>query len=340
MESDLNLPKLDEWLQQHLPDHSKTILAEKFPGGQSNPTYRLTTGSQRFVLRRKPFGNLLPSAHAIDREFRILSALRPLGYPVPRSIGLCTDESIIGAMFYVMELVNGRILWNGTLPEQAPATRKAIYHEIIHTLAKLHSIDYESAGLSDFGRAGNYFQRQIDRWTRQYRASETNAIPEMEQLIQWLPTTIPPQERSSIVHGDYRIDNLIFAADETRIAAVIDWELSTIGDPLADFANFLMNWIMPPNQRSGLRGTDFAGTGIPAMEEAVEIYCQATERPGVPDLHWYFAFNQFRLACIGQGIKRRALDGNASNAAADAASARILPTAQSAWAEAKLTGTT
>jgi aminoglycoside phosphotransferase (APT) family kinase protein len=336
MTVDLDLSRLEQWLAPRVPGYRAPLTARKFPHGQSNPTYRLSTGDRHYVLRRKPFGELLPSAHAVDREYRVLSALHPLGFPVPRPIGLCEDLSVIGAMFYVMELVEGRTFWKGTLPDQRVQDRRAIYEDMILTLGRLHCVDFAAAGLSDFGRPGNYFERQVARWTRQYRASQTEDIPEVERLIEWLPGTVPEQTRTSIIHGDYRIDNLIFAPQLNRVAAVIDWELATIGDPLADFAYLMMNWVMPIDDRAGLLGTDFARTGIPSMEEAVSIYCQATGRNGVPDLHWYFAFNLFRLTAIVQGIKRRMLDGNASSANASETVAQLLPLARAAWEQAGL----
>jgi aminoglycoside phosphotransferase (APT) family kinase protein len=338
MKSDIDLTKLGAWLQKRIPGISGPVAAEKFPGGQSNPTYKLTTADARYVLRRKPFGTLLPSAHAVDREFRLLSALYPTGFPVPRPIALCEDESVIGAIFYVMEMVEGRTFWQGTVPDSAPDTRAAIYRGMIETLARLHGIDHEAAGLGDYGKPGNYFARQVTRWTKQYRASQTDDIPEMERLIDWLPRTLPQQTRTTIIHGDYRIDNLIFGANDASVLAVIDWELATLGDPLADLAYLLMNWIMPIDGRSGLMGTDFAQSGIPSMEEALEIYREASGYGDVPDLHWYFAFNLFRLTAIVQGVKRRQLDGNASSANADKAVAQLLPLANAAWEQAELAG--
>jgi len=338
MTADLDLPKLAQWLECRLPGCSGTLSAEKFPGGQSNPTYRLTIGDGQYVLRRKPYGELLKSAHAVDREFGLLSALHPTGFPVPRPIGLCEADAVIGAMFYVMELVEGRTLWAGTLPSQTPRERGKIYRDMILTLARLHSIDYEAIGLGGFGRPGNFFERQVTRWTTQYRAAQTDDIPEIERLIDWLPKTVPEQSRSSIIHGDYRIDNLIFAPDRNEVAAVIDWELATIGDPLADFAYLMMSWILPADGRAGLFGTDFKTTGIPSMQAAIDIYCGATNRSTLPDLHWYFAFNLFRMVGIIQGIKRRMLDGNASNTQAAESVATLIPRAQAAWQQAQLAG--
>lgn len=338
MESDIDIAGLEPWLKQNLADYPAPLSAEKFPGGQSNPTYRLTAGNGRYVLRRKPFGDLLPSAHAVDREYKLLRALHPQGFPVPRPIGLCEDNSVIGTMFYVMEMVDGRTFWDGSLPDQSHEERGAIYRQMILTLAQLHSVDYNAAGLGDFGRDDNYFERQVGRWTNQYRASQTDDIPEIEKLIEWLPGTIPAQTRTSIIHGDYRIDNLIFAKDKPDVSAVIDWELATIGDPLADFAYLMMNWIMPIDGRSGLSGTNFATSGIPSMEEATGLYCSATGRDTMPDLAWYFAYNLFRLTGIIQGVKRRMLDGNASSAKAADHAAMLVPLARAAWEQARLAG--
>lgn len=338
MSVDFDLSRLGRWLKGRLPNGRGILSVEKFPGGQSNPTYRLAIGDGQYVLRRKPFGALLKSAHAVDREFRLLSALHPTGYPVPRPIGLCEDDAVIGAMFYVMELVAGRTFWTGTLPSQSPQERGEIYRDMILTLARLHSVDYEAVGLGDFGRPGNFFERQVARWTKQYRAAQTDDIPEVERLIDWLPKTVPEQTRSSIMHGDYRIDNMIFASDRNEVAAVIDWELATIGDPLADFAYLMINWIMPVDGRAALLGTDFQATGIPSMEEAIEIYCRATNRPGLPDLHWYLAFNLFRAVGIIQGIKRRMLDGNASSEKAAESVATLIPLARAGWRQAQLAG--
>ena len=320
----------------HVPDFSGPLSVSKFPGGQSNPTYRIDTSSGAYVLRRKPFGDLLPSAHAVDREFRLISSLHPAGFPVPKPIGLCEDIGVIGAIFYVMELVEGRIFWQGTMPEESSATRSDLYRAMILNLAELHSIDHEAINLSSFGRPGNYFERQVARWTKQYRASQTEDIPEVERLIEWLPQTVPRQTRTSVIHGDYRIDNLIFAQDRPVVAAVIDWELATIGDPIADFAYFMMNWVMPDDGRSGLAGVDLADLGIPTMEEAIGLYCDATGRSGMPDLHWYFAYNLFRLTGIVQGVKRRMLDGNASSAKAAEHAAMLAPLARAAWEQAQL----
>ncbi|WP_425443036.1 phosphotransferase family protein [Sphingomonas guangdongensis] len=329
---------LTAWMHANVPGFTGPLTYAKFAGGQSNPTYRLDSPSGAYVLRRKPFGALLPSAHAVDREYRLLVGLHPTGFPVARPFGLCTDPAVIGAMFYVMDYAGGRNLWNGTLPQQSPAERTALYNAMCDTLADLHAVDPAAAGLGDYGKPGNYFERQVARWTKQYRASETEHMPEVERLIAFLPATLPPQERTSIVHGDYRIDNLIFAPDRPQVIAVLDWELSTLGDPLADFSYFLMNWVTPPEGRAGIAGCDGADTGIPTMAEMVERYCGRTGRAGVPDLDWYFAYNLFRLTGIVQGVKKRIVDGTASSAQAAATAARVGPLAAAAWYFAERAG--
>ena len=331
--ADLDRGKLEPWLSEALGMPATVEAAAKFEGGQSNPTYRLDTSAGAMVLRRKPFGELLPSAHAVEREYRVISALGPTPVSVPKAIALCEDPTVIGAPFYVMELVSGRTFWNGQLPDCQPEERTQIYRAMINTLAALHTVDHEAAGLGDYGAPGDYFARQVGRWTKQYRASQTDDIPKVERLIEWLPATMPTQDRVSIIHGDFRIDNMIYAADRAEILAVIDWELSTLGDPLADFAYLAMNWAMPHGERGAqLGGLDLPKLGIPTLEEATEQYCQATDRTSVPDLNWYFAYNLFRLVGIIQGIKKRMLDGNASSANAEAAVARIIPLAQQACA--------
>lgn len=338
--SDLDTSRLGDWLATILTTVPTTVTLEKFPGGQSNPTYRMTVDGQAYVLRRRPFGHLLPSAHALEREHRLISALSPTGFPVPTPVALCRDESVIGAEFYVMEMVEGRTFWDATLPYLSPAERRQGYEVMVDTLAALHSLDYETLGLGDFGRPGNYFERQVGRWTKQYRAAQTEDLPEVEALVEFLPRTIPEQTRTAILHGDYRIDNLIYAPDAMTIRAVLDWELATLGDPLADFAYLAMNWILPMNGRSGLNGADFVASGIPTLEEITRRYCAQTGRDDLPDLHWYFAFNLFRLVGIVQGIKQRMLAGNASNAKVAETVAMLVPLAQEAWREARLAGAT
>jgi aminoglycoside phosphotransferase (APT) family kinase protein len=327
----LDEASLDAWMKANVEGYRGPLTLLQFKGGQSNPTYQVNTPQMSYVLRRKPFGKLLPSAHAVDREYRVISALHGQGFPVPRTFGLCTDDAVIGATFYVMAMVQGRVFWNQRLPAVEREQRWPIYAAEIETLARLHAYDPAAIGLGDYGRAGNYFARQVDRWTKQYRASETEEIAEMERLIEWLPATVPPQERISIVHGDYRLDNMIFAADTPEVVAVLDWELSTTGDPLADFSYLLMQWVSSGPGRVGLEGADFDALNIPTLDQAIAIYCRATGRSGIPDLDWYFAYNMFRLAAILQGIAGRVRDGTAASDHARETAARVVPMAQAAW---------
>jgi len=327
----LDLDALGAWMTANVPGFAGPLTYAKFAGGQSNPTYRLDTPDRAYVLRRKPFGPILPSAHAVDREYRVIAGLHPTGFPVPRPYGLCEDPGVIGAAFYVMEMVEGRTIWDGAMPGATPAERTAHYEAMVDTLAALHTTDYAAAGLGDYGKPGNYFERQVGRWTKQYRAAETERMESVERLIDWLPRTLPEQTRTSIVHGDYRIDNMIFAPTEAKVIAVLDWELSTLGDPLADFSYLLMSWVTEPEGRSGVLGMTGPETGIPTIEQVVERYCAATGRDGVPDLNWYFAYNLFRLTGIVQGIKKRIIDGTASSAQAETTVAKIHGLADAAW---------
>nr|WP_294816306.1 phosphotransferase family protein [uncultured Sphingomonas sp.] len=336
--SDLDEAKLGEWLAGNVTGFAGPFGVEKFAGGQSNPTYRIDAKSGSYVLRRKPFGPILPSAHAVEREHQLIAALHPTGFPVARPYGLCEDVEVIGAPFYIMEMVEGRTFWDGSLPDMAPGERTAVYEAIVDTLAALHSVDYAAVGLGEYGKPGNYFERQVARWSKQYRMSQTDDMPEVERLIEWLPRTVPAQTRTSIVHGDFRIDNMIFDAAQPRVLAVLDWELSTLGDPLADFSYFLMSWVTEPEGRSGVKGLTGPATGIPTIEAVVERYCAATGRDGVPDLNWYFAYNLFRLTGIVQGIKKRILDGNASSDQAAKTVERLPGLAASAWYFAREAG--
>ena len=335
----LDEARLAAWLRDHVEGFAGPLEVRQFKGGQSNPTYQLVTPAKRYVLRRKPPGKLLPSAHAVDREFKVISALGKTGFPVARAYALCEDEAVIGTMFYVMDMVEGRILWDGTLPEHQPAERRAIYNAEIETLARLHTVDYQAIGLGDFGKPGNYFARQIDRWTKQYKASETASLDTMNRLMEWLPATVPADDQTSIVHGDYRLDNMILHATEPKVIAVLDWELSTLGNPLADFSYFLMNWVMPSDQRGGLSEiTDLGAYGIPTVEEAVAQYCRLTGRDGLPQLDWYFSYNLFRLAGICQGIVGRVRDGTAASSHAALMEARVPILAKGAWEFAQRAG--
>jgi aminoglycoside phosphotransferase (APT) family kinase protein len=330
--------KLAVWMSENVSGFEGPVEVLKFAGGQSNPTYRINAKSGSYVLRRKPFGPLLPSAHAVDREYKVIAGLYPTGFPVAKPYGLCTDDSVIGSWFYIMAMVEGRTIWDGSMPGSNPTERRAIYEAMIDTLAALHNIDVEAAGLSDYGKPGNYFGRQVDRWTKQYRASETEVMPEMERLIEWLPKTLPEQTRTSIVHGDYRIDNMIFASDAPKVLAVLDWELGTLGDPLADFTYVAMAWVTENGGRSGVMDLDRAALGIPELDEMVARYCAATGRDSIPDINWYFAYNFFRLAGIIQGIKKRVIDGTAASSHARDMSERVRPLAEVAWGFAEKAG--
>jgi aminoglycoside phosphotransferase (APT) family kinase protein len=328
----INEANLDVWMREHVEGYAGPLTVLQFKGGQSNPTYKLDTPTASYVMRRKPFGKLLPSAHAVDREFRVIAALSKQSFPVAHAYALCVDDAVIGAAFYIMSMEEGRVFWDPTLPSQPPEARRKIFASKVETLGKLHKFDPEKIGLSDFGRPGNYFARQVDRWTKQYRASETQHIPEVEKLIEWLPRTLPEQKRVSIVHGDYRLDNMIFHPVEPRVKAVLDWELSTLGDPMADFTYLLMQWTMP-----GLAGVDLNALNIPSMEEAAQIYGEVTGT-AVPDLNWYFAYNLFRLAGITQGIAGRIRDGTAANAKAIESAKRTVPLAKASWEYAQKAG--
>ena len=328
---------LSAWLEANVEGFIGPFTLTKFPSGQSNPTYKISAASGEYVLRRKPFGQLLPSAHAVDREYRLLSALHPLDFPVPRPLALCDDPEVIGAIFYVMELARGRPYADGALPDFDPATRRCMYEQLVDTLADLHNIEPVAADLGDFGKPGNHFERQVARWTRQYRDSQTDYLPEMERLIAFLPETLPEQSRTSIVHGDYRIDNVVYDGDGT-LTAVLDWELATLGDPLADFSYLAMQWVMPADGAAGVAGLDLDTLGIPTLDEIVRRY---SERSGVPvaeTLDWYFAYNLFRLAGIVQGIKKRVIDGTASHAHAAEMAKRVPTLASAAWDFARKAG--
>ena len=334
---------LSEYLRAHLPDALGPLHVEQFKGGQSNPTYMLSAANgRRYVLRRKPPGKLLPSAHAVDREYRIMRALAGSGVPVPRMHVLCLDESVIGTAFYVMDFVDGRIFWDPLLPGMQPPERAAIFDEMNRVIAALHSVDYAALGLADYGKPGQYIARQVARWSQQYRASETEPIDAMDRLITWLPEHIPPGDETAIVHGDYRLDNVIFHPTEPRILAVLDWELSTLGHPLADFAYHCMAWRLSPGQFRGLIGGDLATLGIPSESEYVARYCARTQRPPISQADWefYAAFNMFRLAAILQGVLARALQGNASSSQALEAGRRARPLAEAAWAQVQATNPT
>jgi len=335
--ADLDLGRLGDFIRAEVEPFEGRATARRIEGGQSNPTYIVDAGARRYVLRRKPSGQLLPSAHAVDREFRVLRGLAGSAVPVPRARALCEDPQVLGTSFYLMDFVDGRIRGDQTLPGMAPAERQAMYAELNRVLAVLHGVDYRACGLQDFGREGRYVERQIERWTRQYRASETVTIPEMENLIAWLGERIPEQQGTSIVHGDYRLDNVILHPVEPRIVAVLDWELATLGDPLVDLAYHCMTWRLALGTHRTLAGADLAALGIPGEQEYVAMYCRHTGRALADVLaHWpfYLAFNMFRLAAIQQGVARRALDGNAANSRALEVGKRVAATAAAGWAVA------
>ena len=308
---------LAEWMAGHVEGFAGPLSVEQFKGGQSNPTYKLATPGRSYVLRRKPPGKLLPGAHAVDREARVMSALGAAGFPVARVFGLCSDESVIGTDFYVMQMVEGRVFWDATFPGVAREERPWYFDAMNAAMARLHGLDPQAIGLADFGKPGNYFARQIARWSRQYHEdTEAGRDPDMDALIAWLPGAIPPGEESSLIHGDFRCDNMIFHPTEPRVLAVLDWELSTLGHPLADFANHAMMYRMPPDIVPGLGGADLAALNIPSEEDYIAAYCARTGRSGIPDYPFYLAFNLWRLAAIFHGIKGRVIRGTAANAQA------------------------
>jgi len=319
---------LEIWMAEHVEGFRGALEVEQFRGGQSNPTYRLKAAGARYVLRRKPPGKLLPSAHAVDREYRVITALGKAGFPVPRSYALCLDDGVIGTAFYVMEYVEGRVFWSPTLDELTRAERGGIYDAMNETIARLHSFDPATLDLADYGKLGNYVARQIDRWTRQYRAETIEA---MDRLIEWLPGHVPADDRVSIVHGDYRLDNMIFHPREPRILAVLDWELSTLGNPLGDFAYHMMAWRLPPNAFRGLAGADLAALGIPDETAYRDAYCRRTGRGDIPHWDFYIAYNMFRLAAILQGIMGRVREGTAASLKAAEAGERAKVLARLGW---------
>ncbi|MBL8704682.1 MAG: phosphotransferase family protein [Rhodospirillales bacterium] len=327
----MDAARLEDWMRQNVPGFRGPLAVEPISGGQSNPTYRLLAPGGRYVLRRKPPGKLLPSAHAVDREFKVMKALHGSDVPVPRVLALCSDESIIGTMFYLMENVEGRVFYDPRLQEQSKAERAAMFDDMNRVIAALHRVDFAVIGLSDFGKPGNYFQRQIARWSQQYRASETETIPAMDRLIDWLPQNIPPGEETSIVHGDFRMDNLIFHPAEPRVVAVVDWELSTLGHPLGDFAYHAMTWRFTPELFRGLAGADLAALGIPDEKAYVQAYCRRTNRAAIEHWDFYMGFVMFRMAAIFQGIMGRVRDGTATDAKAREAGAKARPVAELGW---------
>jgi len=335
---DLPLDRLENWMQNHIEGFRGPLGAEQFEGGQSNPTYKLLSSAGSWVLRRKPLGELLPSAHAVDREYRVMHALSSTAVPVPRVFALCEDDKVIGSTFYVMEFLDGRIFWDPRLPGLAPTQRRAMFQSMNAVIAALHSVDYVNAGLAVFGRPGNYMARQVNRWSRQYQASETEKQSAMDRLIDWLPHHLPPEGEPRIVHGDYRIDNLIFHPSEPRVIGVLDWELSTIGDPLADFAYHAMAWRVTPDLFRGLAGVDLAALSIPTEDEYVAAYCARTHYSRTADWEFYIVYSLFRLAAIMQGIAKRAIDGTAASREAVELGRLARPLGEQAWALARSLG--
>jgi len=334
---------LERWMEAHVEGFRGPLSVAQFRGGQSNPTYKLETPSRAYVLRRKPPGQLLKSAHAVDREYRVISALYPTGFPVARPFALCTDEQVIGTWFYIMDYVEGRVFWDGTFPQVPREERRAYFEAMCTTIARLHTTDPAAVGLFDFGKPGNYFARQIGRWSQQYQADipEAGRVADMDRLVEWLPQHIPPGDETAIVHGDYRCDNMIFDPEEPRVRAVLDWELSTLGHPLADFSYHLMMYRMPPTGTVGLMNADLAALNIPTESEYVALYCRLTGRDPeavAANMDFYVAYNMFRLAAIVHGIRARAARGTAASAHAKAMAATVEPLAALAWEQAQKAG--
>jgi len=338
----LDAARLEAYLVQNVAGFAGPLTVKQFKGGQSNPTYLLETPARRYVLRRKPPGKLLPSAHAVDREFRIISALHRQHFPVPAPVVYCDDADVVGTPFFIMSFVEGRVFWEPDLPGSNPAERAAIYDAANATIARLHGFDPAAIGLGDYGRGESYVARQVERWSKQYRASETETIDDMERLMTWLPKHLPPPGPVRVVHGDFRLDNMIVAPDAPVVLAVLDWELSTLGDPLADFSYHLMKWHMPPTDSGGgtgsLVGHDLAALGIPSMADYVDAYATRTGLDPRPHLPAYMAYNFFRIAAILQGIAGRVRDGTATSEHAAARARMVGPLAATAWSFARVAG--
>jgi aminoglycoside phosphotransferase (APT) family kinase protein len=328
-----DISALERYMREHVEGFSGALEVEQFRGGQSNPTYRLTAAGKRYVLRRKPPGKLLPSAHAVDREYRVISALQGTPVPVARTYALCEDDAVIGTAFYIMDYIDGRVLWDPRLPGSSPFERAAIFDEMNRVIAALHQVAYEQHSLADFGKPGNYFARQIARWTKQYKASETEKIEAMDRLAEWLPENIPPGEEIAVVHGDYRLDNLIWSPTEPRILAVLDWELSTLGHPLADFSYHCMVFRFSSEEFRGLFGVDLKTLGLPSEEEYIASYCRRTGRDRIEHWDFYMAYNMFRMAGIAQGIMGRVVDGTAASQHALDTGRRARPLAEAGLRE-------
>jgi aminoglycoside phosphotransferase (APT) family kinase protein len=334
--------RLDAYLSARIPGFAGPVTVRQFKGGQSNPTYLIETPARGYVLRRKPPGKLLPSAHAVDREFRVISALNRQQFPVAEALVYCADADVVGTPFYVMSYVEGRVFWEPAMPTSTVAERGAVYAAMNATLAQLHRFDPAAIGLGDFGKGENYVARQIERWSKQYRASQTQTIAEMEKLIAWLPEHVPRQQRVCLVHGDYRLDNMVLSGSAPEVIAVLDWELSTLGDPLADFTYHLMQWEMPASEEgpgvATLKDHDLAALGIPSRDEYVAAYVARTGLDPRPDLAVYLSYNFFRVAAILQGIVGRVRDGTATNENAPARAQLVRPLAEQAWAFAQQAG--
>ncbi|WP_376095697.1 phosphotransferase family protein [Roseomonas sp. CCTCC AB2023176] len=331
--------RLAAWLEQHVPGFSGPVRMERFGSGQSNPTYRLLTPARSYVLRRKPPGPLLKGAHAVEREARVMAALGSAGFPVPHVHALCEDETVTGSAFFVMDMVEGRIFWDASLPEVGREERGPMLDAVNATLAALHGVDVAAVGLSDYGRAEGYVARQVARWSKQYREDEAaGRNDDMDRLAEWLPGRVPVGDEVSVVHGDYRLDNVIFHPTEPRVVAVLDWELSTLGHPLADFAYHAMMFRMPRHILGGIKGVDLAARGLPDEDAYVAAYCRRTGRAGIPDLDFYVAFNMFRFAAILHGIRGRAVRGTAANPDAMTLAAHVEEVARLGWEQARRAG--
>lgn len=338
---ELPLDRLTNWLRRHAPEVGTPIEVRQFNGGQSNPTYRLDTPSETYVLRRKPGGALLRGAHAVEREHRVISALHDAGFPVPAPLALCEDDAVLGSPFYLMEMVEGRIFWTPTLPGLTPSRRTAHFDALNATIARLHRLDVAAIGLGDYGRAGDFFARQIARWSRQYQEDDlAGRDPNMDRLLAWLPEHMPPDDGAvAVVHGDFRADNVVFAPDAPEVRAVLDWELSTLGHPMGDFTYHLMMYRLPPHMIGGFAGADLKALGIPTEADYLASYCERIGRapPTPEDLRFYMAFNMFRLAAIFHGIKGRIARGTASSVHAQTMADNLPELAALAWAQTETT---
>ena len=332
----LDVAKLEAYLKENASGFEGPLEIQQFKGGQSNPSYFLITPNKRYVLRKKPPGKLLPSAHAVDREYKVISALKGTGVPVPETFCLCEDEDVIGTIFYVMDFVDGDVEWDPALPHFTNEQRSTAFASMNDAMAKLHSVDYKAVGLEDFGKPTDYLARQISRWSKQYKASETENIEAMNKLMEWLPNNIPEGDETSVVHGDYRLDNTILDRNSKEVIAILDWELSTLGHPLADFSYHCMTWRLEPELFRGLKGLDLKSLGIPTEEEYVAMYCEKTGRTSIPNWDFYMAYNMFRLSAILQGIMGRVVDGTASSQHAKDMGARAKPLAIKGWEQVEL----